>query len=271
MFAMLFMRSFPDRTALPIKRERFICRPNLPQGKVNCLLIGEKYAPELENPLNNEGVEVIRIPDNLNVDSKLSGHADLSVIHAGENKLILQKRIYIENPDFVDRLVAEGFRVIKTENEQGREYPFDAGLNVCAAGDFMFFNPDYTDPVVFRSMTGCKNITVRQAYAKCSVCVIASGVIISSDPGIISAAEKHSVHFLRITPGHISLPGFNSGFIGGSSFLLSENLIAFTGNLNNHPDGHKIEEFLVERNMKPIYLTKRPLFDIGGAILLKEE
>lgn len=71
---------------------------------------------------------------------------------------------------------------------------------------------------------------------------------------------------LRIRPGYIELAGFDTGFIGGAAFRISERALAFTGRLDSHPDRADIEAFLRSRGIEPVYLTDRPAFDIGSAV-----
>ena len=75
---------------------------------------------------------------------------------------------------------------------------------------------------------------------------------------------------LEIEPGHILLPGFDTGFIGGATFKLSAHELAFTGELDGHPDRPAIEAFLEARGVEPVYLTTQPAFDIGSAVPLTE-
>ncbi|MCD8117342.1 MAG: hypothetical protein LUE21_09570 [Oscillospiraceae bacterium] len=74
---------------------------------------------------------------------------------------------------------------------------------------------------------------------------------------------------LEITPGYIELSGYQYGFIGGASFRLDAHTIAFTGTLDRHPDKMRILSFLAKHSVKPVFLTDRPLFDVGGAVLLQ--
>ena len=111
---------------------------------------------------------------------------------------------------------------------------------------------------------------MRQGYAKCCACVVNEGAMITSDTGIAKAAARHGVDVLRIRPGYIELEGFDTGFIGGASFKISPERLAFTGRLDAHPDVARIESFLRERGVEPVYLTDSPAFDIGSAVPLTE-
>ena len=113
-------------------------------------------------------------------------------------------------------------------------------------------------------------ISSRQGYSRCSVCVVNDNAIITADEGICRSAEARGVDVLKIRPGYIDLPGFDYGFIGGASFKISDTKLAFTGRLDRHPDAERIIEFVSLHNVDIVYITDKPAFDIGGVIPITE-
>lgn len=215
--------------------------------------IGEKYRERLEGPLAALGVCAYWLPDNTNVDARLSGHADLMLLDLGGGRVLT----------YLDSLPDIGLEVVKVEG-QGRVYPDDARLCACVVGRFCIHDFRISDPHI----TGFERIQVRQGYARCSTCVVDEGSVITSDAGIEKAAVRHGIDVLGIRPGYIELEGFDTGFIGGASFKISPERLAFTGRLDAHPDVARIESFLRERGVEPVYLTDSPAFDIGSAVPL---
>ena len=71
---------------------------------------------------------------------------------------------------------------------------------------------------------------------------------------------------LEITPGFVELYGFREGFIGGAAFKLAPDIIAFTGRLTRHPDKALILDFLKKHGVSAVYLTDKPVFDVGSVI-----
>ena len=207
-----------------------------------------------------QGIEAIWLPDNPALDPRLAGHADLSVFISGKHAIVA-RGIY---PHIVNFLTNRGYSV-STAAEQGAEYPKDAGLCVCSTGKYTVYNPKTVDPAAAAILTG-HPVTVAQGYAKCAACIVNDDSIITSDAGVSRAAKNAGMDILEITPGYVALDGFKEGFIGGASFKIDENTIAFTGTLDKHPDKERIIEFLSERGKRPVFLTDRPIFDIGGAI-----
>lgn len=227
------------------------------------LIIGKRYRPKLEKSLENQGISAVWLPDNPDIDPRLAGHADLSVFMPSAGTLVVAKGIY---PHIVNYLTNRGYSVI-TSHEQGKVYPTDAGLCVCATGRYTIYNPKTVDAAAAPLITGVP-IRVSQGYAKCSVCVVADDAIITADSAIASRAADAGMDVCKIQPGHIFLEGFDYGFIGGASFLIDEKHLAFTGTLGQHPDKEHIFAFLAKHGVRPLFLTNEPIFDIGGAVAL---
>lgn len=225
------------------------------------LIIGERYRDKLQNGLRACKQSVFWLPDNPDMDPRLAGHADLSVCKVDDHTLAAGGGVH---PYLVNILTNRGYTVIKS-SRQGKMYPQDAGLCVCRAGQYVIYNPKTVDPVVL-PLLGGKRIEVSQGYTKCSVCTVSNEAIITADRVIADKAEFAGLDVLRIEPGHIVLDGFDYGFIGGAACKLDQNTLAFTGTLENHPNGEQIMRFLQKYAIRPVFLTGEPIFDIGGAI-----
>ena len=211
------------------------------------------------------------MPDNPYVDPRLSGHADLSVLHLGGNRLLLAP--YLKRSSFSQQLEDRGFDIRFADIEQSALYPNDAQMNVCILGDKVIYNPKTVPDTIVKCLTTgdrAVQISSRQGYSRCSVCVVSDNAIITADEGICRSAEAHGVDVLKIRPGYIDLPGFDYGFIGGASFKISDTKLAFTGRLDSHPDAEQMIGFASLHNIDIVYITDKPAFDIGGAIPINE-
>ena len=80
-------------------------------------------------------------------------------------------------------------------------------------------------------------------------------------------AARENARVLLIEKGHIELPGFDYGFIGGASFVYEDKVIFF-GNIERHPDFENIKDFIEATEYELIYNNSIPLTDIGGAVIL---
>ena len=244
--------------------QKFIEIPHLPKQPVSCVIVGEKYKKILAAALQKYGVELISMPACSFVRKPLEGHVDLCIMHLGENRFIVAKNMKSRLRGIIDRLTASGAQVFETEKELGAEYPLDVILNHCVLGKTVVANTKYADGVAIDFLD--EHIHVNQGYAKCSICVVDEESVITSDSGIADTLSAKGYDVLKIKPGHINLPGFDTGFIGGTAFKLSKSIIAFCGNLDAHPDESAIFRFLSSKKIKPVFLTNRPIFDIGSAI-----
>ena len=253
-------------------------------------VIGERYRGLLKPPLKRLGVKVLWLPANPNVSPFLAGHADLSVFCADARdlpatlsglpsdgaerhgpKVFLAP--YLRGTEFESGLAGPGLKPEIINEPQGKTYPRDVPLNICLTGGAVIANRKTASPTVIRSLEadGYRIVNVKQGYPACATLVCGGDAVISADPGICSAAESAGLDVLRIAPGYIDLPGFDTGFIGGCAFMPKSDAMAFTGSLKEHSDGQRIKAFLKNRGIKAVQLTEGPLLDIGGAVRLPVE
>ena len=249
---------------------RNIKTPHLPIGEVRHIIIGEKYRNLLENALFENNLEPIWMPDNPYIDPRLAGHADLSVNKFNENGVILSK--YLQNSELFERLNALGYDCVITENAESKEYPYDAGLNVCQIGTNLIYNSKTICELLNNRLEAIisNRIDCRQGYTKCAVCIADENSIITADRVIADKAKDAGMDVLLINDGIVDLDGFDYGFIGGATFKLSKFKMAFTGTIESSSEKNAVEKFLSERGIEAVYLTQNKLFDIGSAILITE-
>lgn len=225
------------------------------------LIIGERYRNKLQDGLLAYKQSVFWLPDNPNIDQRLAGHADLSVLKLDDHIVAAAEGIY---PYIVNRLTNRGYSVLKA-GKQEKNYPYDAGLCVCRTGKYVICNPKTVDPIILPRLRG-KRIDVPQGYTKCSVCTVSDEAIITADKVIAEKAKLAGLDVLCIEPGHILLDGFDYGFIGGATCTLDKHTLAFAGTIAHHPDCAQIMQFLQKHAVRPVFLTEEPIFDMGGAI-----
>lgn len=249
--------------------EKFVERPNLPKGRVKTAILGGGY-PEITEALNYLGINTVELPANPAVSDAVKFHADMSAYHRGGNKLIVSRHIY---SCIADELASIGIDTIPAEGIQGATYPSDIGLNACEIGKYLFCSAQNTDKAILDSAAkrGKTLVNVNQGYAKCSVCIVDEHNIITADSSIAAAAKNHGITALLIKPGFFQLPGYDYGFIGGSSVKLSRDILAFTGSLEGHENEAQILDFIAKCNVEISYLTSRRCFDIGSIIPITEE
>ena len=216
------------------------------------LLIGKKYCDRL----NVESYDVIWIPDNPNIDKRLSGHADLSVFTDGRGQIFTAKHLDIPNS-------------IKIDEDQSEKYPADVQLNAITIGNNAVICEKYVSRKIFEHLKKGKwnTINVNQGYARCSTLAVDNNSIITSDISIFLSCINNGIDALLIKPGFIDLEGFDYGFIGGCGANINGDLL-LTGHLEKHPSKNEILKFIDARNINIKYLSSDPIFDIGGILTL---
>lgn len=243
---------------------KYVIKPHLPAGRVGSVVIGERYRARLAGALEALGVEALWLPDAHSVDPRLAGHADLRVLHLGGRRIVSAC-----GGDTDGTLARLGFEVIPSP-EPGESYPSDCVLNACIAGGKLFHRLDITAPAVLDNLDGLESVNIAQGYAKCCTCVVDERSVMTSDPGIARVCRACGLNVLEIRPGYIELEGFDYGFIGGASFKLSADELAFTGRLDAHPDFGAIMDFLAGRGVGATFLTGETAFDVGSVLPLTE-
>lgn len=244
---------------------RSVDKPNCPSGIVTQVLIGETYRNLFDSFFENKQIEPIYVPDNPSVDESLKGHVDLSVFHAGNEELFVSRSI--ECTDFITEI--DNNCNIFYVFGQNSTYPEDCNLNIAFNGSYLIYNVETADKDIVRYLTKLNvsnTIHVKQGYTKCSVCFVDDTSIITGDPGIAKACRSKGMEVLLIDDSFIKLDHFNKGFIGGSSFKPSQNELAFTGTIPDYKTRNEIEEFLMNRKIKAVYMREHTMIDVGGII-----
>ena len=147
-------------------------------------------------------------------------------------------------------------------------YPNDAIYNAACTGKYFIHNLSVTDPGLRKEadLLGMIPVHVKQGYTKCNIVILDKTNLITSDKGIYQSLCDHKdINSLLIEPGHVALPGFSTGFIGGASGRVG-NQVIFHGALSEHPDFQKIITFIESVGLNPVWFKEFPLTDIGSMI-----
>lgn len=149
-------------------------------------------------------------------------------------------------------------------------YPEDVRYNACCTGKYFIHRLKYTDPELLRiASADFVPVDVPQGYAKCSIVCVDENSIISYDDGIARACRNAGMNVLHITAGHVLLPGYPVGFIGGCSGRIGNEII-FNGDLSAHPDFAAIRDFIESCDLSCRWFDTYPLTDIGSIIVEKK-
>ena len=227
---------------------------NLPNKKVNRVILGEKYRTKLEIPLKKRQIDCIFLSQNKEIEWQINSHADIQIIHIKDDIWVCEPSISVD------------FKVLYGQTVLKNGYPHNISYNGLVMGNHFFHNLKYTDKKILTSLTDVNIHNVKQGFAKCSVLVLGEKLAITSDNGMYKALENEKIQVLLIKEGHINLEGYNYGFIGGAGFKTDKNTICFTGRLDNHPNYNDIVQFITKNNMQIDYLTDEKIFDVGSIL-----
>jgi len=239
------------------------------KNKLQLAIVDKRIPQTIEDNLNNIRVNIIKSTACSNTYDAIKYHPDISVCKLNSNNIVVAPNVY---EYYKEVLKPYGFNVICGESTIKNKYPYNIHYNIVILEKFAIHNFKYTDKVIldYIEKNNIEKINVSQGYCKCSICVVDDNSIITSDEGIYKEVIKHDIDCLLIEKGHIDLFELNYGFIGGCSFLLSNNELAFLGNIKKHPDYDKILNFVKSKNKKLISLSNDKLIDLGSVIQLME-
>lgn len=214
--------------------------------------------------LSNEGLNIIKIPKSNNLYDAISGHPDIQLNIINSKKIILAKNSNLS----LEILNKHHIEFEYSSKELEEKYPKNIFLNAVNLKNFFIHNLKFTDKNLLKHVSDKELINIKQGYSKCSIAIVNNNALITSDLGIYNALKKYPIDVLLIPTGDIVLPGLSYGFIGGTCGLISEDKMAFLGNLKNHSYGNDIKNFLFKHNVEPIYLDEGKLIDRGSILTL---
>ena len=239
--------------------------PNLPQGRVHVVAVQASAAAQ---KLRGMGITVLSPLPDYALPAETAGHADMLLCHAGGNTVFLAP-----SQAFLGAaLCTLGFDV-RFVSSPGGAYPADVPLNVAVGKTFALGHFRHADASLrrFLERSGRRLLSVRQGYAKCSLCFVAENAFITEDAGVAAALTAAGADVLTVSSGDVALSEAHTGFFGGAAGLLAPDLLAVNGRLGTHRDGAQILAFLKKYGVAPVELSEGKITDIGGILPLMEE
>ncbi|NLW02425.1 MAG: hypothetical protein GX027_04080 [Clostridiaceae bacterium] len=242
--------------------------PYIPDSTVTAILVSHDIPEGMLSALRELVPVVVTVMDLAGLPAPVRSHPDMQLVIPCEGIIVHSPAL---NPQTAERLKGLGYVLVPGEKPPAGNYPGDIPYNVAVVGRHAFLNTRYTDPVVlgWLKKTGKTISHVNQGYAKCSVCILNEDAVITSDAGIYRAARANNIDVLLIPPQKtISIPGYEYGFIGGSTGLVSGNRLAFCGDMNTLESAGPILSFLQKHGITPVMLGTGPVRDLGSLIPL---
>lgn len=212
------------------------------------LFISEETNKELIEYLTAKGYQLEFITSDGIVDKSISSHPDIFLCKMGVD-------------DNAPIFFAES-------RDLGKDYPKDIAFNAACTGKYFIHNLANTNEKLLLAAKAMDMVLVdvKQGYSKCSIVVVDWNAIITYDEGIAQACEKfQGLEVLKISPGFVRLDGYDTGFIGGASGRVGNEII-FNGDLSSHPDFKSIVKFVEDHGLTCKWFNNYPLTDIGSIL-----
>ncbi len=243
----------------------FLENANLPCKRVSCVIADERIDIETKKTLENEKIKIIYSKAAVGLTSPIKSHPDIVFHHLKDNFFVCEPTLFSY---FQKQFEGSGAKIIKGKAFLENKYPNDCSYNAARISESVFAKLNCLDKAIldFDNENYTKKININQGYGKCSICIVSKNALITSDDCIFKAANQNGFDVLKISEGNISLSGYNYGFIGGASGLLSNDTMAFFGELKTHPDCENIKAFLKNYKISPLELCKGTLSDFGSIL-----
>ena len=229
----------------------------------------KRISTEAVTALAKYGFEPILLPPADYLSPPVASHTDM-LIFMGFGRLFCHRRYYESNSALIDRIATlSGLELILSDETTGEKYPLDVLFNACLVGNRLICNEKTVSRLILEAARGLyyEIVSVSQGYTKCSVAVVSEDAIITADKAISKACSNAGIDVLMVAEGHITLPPYDFGFIGGAGGVCRDK-VYFCGSLDSHPDSKSIKEFCAKHLKNAASLSDEELFDVGTIFIL---
>ena len=228
------------------------------------LIIDSRMYRQSKEKLLSMGYDLIEIPSQSCLDAPISGHPDMFITKL-DGKLFVESKVH-NLFTFISGFRTEQISAFSAEKIV--KYPNDVKFNCAVAGNKIICNKNYIAEQIkkYATSNGYQIIHTNQGYAKCSTVIVDNNSVITEDNSIESACVNSGINVLKIDKGSVKLSGYDYGFIGGSCGLIENNILAFNGCVEEHPQYNQIKTFCETRGVEPLSLCNLALYDVGSII-----
>lgn len=217
------------------------------EDRAKKLIVSYKADKEFFDMLEKLELEYIITKKLKTLQKPVDDHPDMVIHPISKNKLIVEKTLY----DYYKKILGEEICLIKSEDKLKEKYPDDILLNVSRVDDMFFHKKDFIDKKLRQELIdlGLKEIFVNQGYSRCSTMVIGENIVITQDYKLHKTYIKNNIKSYLIPFGGISLPGYDTGFIGGSCGMINSKELIFYGDIDRYIHGDILKRILKENDI----------------------
>ena len=207
-------------------------------------------------------------PQEPKVYSSIFSHPDIYMFQLDPKTLVHSPGL---DTEFLSKLKYSGICLIRGEKDPCGTYPSTALYNAARVGDKVFLNKEYIDKSILESVEakGLIPIDVSQGYTRCSILAVGTDSFITSDRKIADVGRKIGMKVLAISSGNVELPGEKHGFIGGAGGLTTQGKVVLLGDVNFHPQGSEITDFINIHSPGHACVENLPLYDAGSLFFVE--
>lgn len=210
------------------------------------------------------GIDAVILPPADGMAEPVASHPDM-LMYAGFGRIFVRachEIIASEVADAIERFSLP-YSLSLTSDSPSDTYPSDVAFDCLMLGGALVGKADSISHAVKRAAaeSSVPVLDVRQGYAKCSSCVFKNSIV-TADASIYALAKERGMGAYKIESGHISLPGYGTGFIGGASFF-ADGTLYFLGDATRHPSYIIIKSAADAEGVNVISLSDGELFDAG--------
>ena len=244
-----------------------ICEPNLPKGRVKSAFISKLMPDDIVNELNDMGVTTYKLGKSDNMCGELAYHPDMLINNYRAGCWICEFNAKYIPEDFPMRSM-----FVESESELGDLYPYDCMFNNFRLQDTLYTGM-YCDHLIesYAAYDDKLICRVRQNYVKCSCVIVTERAVITSDKYLGKMLRQRGNAVLQLPDDDdVKLDNMSHGLLGGCAAKLSENLLAFTGNLHTYKYGDEIIEFCNQFKVEAFSLSSKHMYDYGGILPITE-
>lgn len=222
-----------------------------------------RITEQIKCNLTQLGYTVSPVEKNVIFEDSVSAHADMNVLKIGD-RVFISSKTFVRTSDNVTEIEGEYKRYAPLK------YPDDILLNCALVGNDIICKADSASKSVldYAKKIGYRIIDIKQGYAKCNIAVVSDKAVITEDKSVADVLGKNGYDVLLLKTHSVKLDPYDYGFIGGASGKLENNMLAFTGNIELHPEYAEIDSFCKNHNVKVISLSDEPLYDYGSLVLI---
>lgn len=234
------------------------------------ILAGQHIPTSYLTQIRAWGHEVILLPPSPRLPAPVASHPDMLLFHTNDI-LITDRAYYTEHAKAELDSICQysGLTLQLTDDTISSCYPEDIRFNALPVGKYLFCHATHISSAIrdWANRNECIILPTKQGYARCSACPVGENALITADPSIAAKAAEKGLDVCLIRQGHILLPGYSYGFIGGCCGFCEKELF-FCGDLNQHPDGARMISFITAHGWSVQMIPTLPLLDVGSLFFI---